>query len=68
MPQLLGIAFLSVALYGAYRMVKREMKRVGEELDQQAAPKRAGSGTGAKTIPNLVQDPETGIYKPEERP
>ena len=68
MPQLFGIAFLGVALYGAYRMIKREMKRVGEELDQQAAPKQARSGAGAKTIPNLVQDPETGIYKPEERP
>jgi len=58
MPQLIGLAFVGTALFYAYRFVKREMNRVGAELDRQAE---------AKPVPNLVKDPQTGIYRPETR-
>lgn len=62
MPQILGIAILGVALYGAYRVVKREMNRVGAELDTQPVKK-----PDTEAVPKLVKDPETGVYHPEER-
>lgn len=62
MPQILGIAILGVALYGAYRVVKREMNRVGAELDRQPVKKRE-----TEAVPKLVKDPVTGVYHPEDR-
>jgi len=62
MPQIIGIALLGTALYCAYRVVKREMNRVGADLDRQSAAK-----SDAQEGQKLVKDPETGIYRPEDR-
>ncbi len=60
MPHIIAVALLGTALYGAYRLVRREMKRVGEQLDQRPADARE-----AETAARLVKDPKTGIYRPE---
>lgn len=62
MPQLIGLAVLGAAVYFGYRMLKREMARVGAELDE-----RTGMKDKAEQIPTLVKDPETGVYRPKDR-
>ena len=59
MPQVLIAAAVIVVGYCAYRLVKREIGRVGAELDKQ---RRAG---GPKPAETLERDPESGRYRPQ---
>lgn len=60
MPHLFGLAVLGTALYCAYRALRREMQRIGEELDHDA-------GKGGDRGRDLVRDPATGVYRPGDR-
>ena len=57
MPQLIIVAALVIGGWYAWKAVKREMARVGRELD-----KARGRPTDT-----LTQDPKTGKYKVKEK-
>jgi hypothetical protein len=57
MPQLVILAALVVAGWLAWKAVKREMARVGRELDK----------TRGRPTETLTQDPKTGRYKVKEK-
>ncbi|MHA1190139.1 MAG: hypothetical protein ACTSSQ_06745 [Alphaproteobacteria bacterium] len=61
MPQLLILAAVAVGGYYAFKFVKREIGRVGSELEKT---RRAG---GPKPRQTLEQDPESGRYKPRDK-
>ena len=60
-PQLVGLAAVGAAAYLGYRVIKREMGRIGAELD------RTRTKDGRDSAQKLIQDPETGVYRPENR-
>ncbi len=53
MPQLIIVGALVIGGWYAWKVLKREMARVGNELDKER-------GRPAET---LTQDPKTGKYK-----
>jgi hypothetical protein len=53
MPQLIIVAALAVGGWIAWRAVKREMARVGREVDKMRG----------RPTDTLEQDPKTGRYK-----
>ncbi len=53
MPQLLIVAAIVVGGWYAWKVVKREMGRVGREIDK----------TRGRPTDTLEQDPKTGRYK-----
>ncbi|WP_350332907.1 hypothetical protein [Coralliovum pocilloporae] len=58
MIQLLPAALIGAAGYLAYKAVRKEMKRVGDEIRE--------ADRKANHIPTLERDPETGIYRPRD--
>jgi hypothetical protein len=59
MPQFIAIALIGGLVYFAWRALKREMRRVGDELEHH----ERGSAERKATI--LRQD-EDGIYRPRK--
>lgn len=59
MPQLILIGLVAVGGYFIWKAVKREMTRVGRELDETRKEQ------ASKTATTLEQDPETGRYRPK---
>ena len=60
MPALVAFAFAAVAGAVATRWVRREWRRVNEELDaRHAAEVRA-----ARDLPKLKRDPVSGEWRP----
>ena len=53
MPQLIIVAALAVGAWMAWKALKREMARVGREVEQ----------TRGRPTETLTQDPKTGRYK-----
>ena len=53
MPQLIVLAMLVAGGFFAWKAVKREMARVGRELDKNRG----------RPTETLTQDPKTGRYK-----
>ncbi len=58
MPQFLLVAAAGAAAYAAYRVVRREMIRVGERLAEVRVPREIGEA------PSLVRGAD-GVYRPE---
>jgi hypothetical protein len=58
MPQLIIVAALVAGGWIAWKAVKREMARVGRDLDR-------ARGRPTET---LTQDPKTGRYRPSNKP
>ncbi len=57
MPQLIIVAAIVAGGWFVWKVVKREMARVGRELDR-------ARGQPTET---LTQDPKTGRYRPESK-
>ncbi len=61
MPTLLGAAVIALGGMVLMRVVRREWKRVNENLDsQRSAPRER------KSAQRLEKDPDTGTYRPAE--
>ncbi len=60
MPQLLLMAAVAVGGFYAYKLVKREINRVGAELA------KTRQTSVQKPRETLEQDPQTGRYKPRD--
>jgi hypothetical protein len=64
MPPLVPVIFIGAAIYGAYRLISRELAiraertmRAAEELRRRAAPVPRDLGA-------LVYDANAGVYRP----
>jgi len=61
MTELFGIAALAVGGYWAARHLKRKMRQVESVLSRATT-----SPKDREAMPNLVRDPLTGRYRPEQ--
>ena len=64
MPQLLVLTLLGAGLWAGYRWYRRQVKEVASEL---RAAEEALRRREENAIPTLKQDPETGIYRPDQK-
>lgn len=64
MPQLLLIALAGAGIWVGYKWYRKEQERVRSILDEAENELRSRDEA---SIPNLKQDPETGIYKPANK-
>jgi hypothetical protein len=55
MPQLIVVAIILVAGWYAWKLLKREMTRVGAEVEAARKPSET-----------LERDPDTGRYRPKK--
>lgn len=62
MPQLFGIALAGAAAWAGYRWLRKEMNRISADLSDAEESLRKRDEA---SIPNLRQDPETGVYRPD---
>lgn len=58
MPQLIAIGLVGLLAFYAWRVLKREMARIGTEMDREKKERAASEG-GA-----LVKGPD-GVYRPK---
>ncbi len=61
MPQFLVLVAAAFAGYHAFRFVRREIRRVGSELEKN---RQAGGSLPRET---LEKDPESGRYRPKQK-
>jgi len=69
MPQFLALAFVGASLFAGYRWFRKESRRVADELrrvEEELVRQQSGEETDLLDGPSLVEDPETGIYRPAE--
>ena len=60
MSRLLFLAAIGVVLTAAFRLMRREMSRVGDTLAEVRVPSRTGDAS------RLVRGPD-GVYRPADR-
>lgn len=64
MPQILFLLLIGAGVWAGYRWYQRETKRVSSTLKRAEEELRRRDAHGEDKIPELHQDPETGIYRP----
>ena len=64
MPQILLLLLICAGVWTGYRLYKRESKRVAVDLERAEAELRHRTDQGAREVPTLTEDPETGVYRP----
>lgn len=64
MPQLMIAALVGAGLWAGYKLLRREMQRVESTLREAESRLRNTQGKAPRVT--LVQDPQTGIYRPKE--
>jgi hypothetical protein len=60
MPQLVAVALIGGVVWYAWRVLKREMARIGREVAEQEDRKAAKEAT-------VLEKGEDGVYRPTKR-
>lgn len=58
MPQLIATGLVILLVFYAWRVLKREMARIGDEMDQQREPEKQKTGGALEKGPD-------GVYRPK---
>ena len=58
MPQLIATGLVILLVFYAWRVLKREMARIGEEMDQQRQQEKPKTGGALEKGPD-------GVYRPK---
>jgi hypothetical protein len=67
MPQLIALAVAGAGLYAGYKWVSRKVAEMTETERLRAAEVKAAREPGTREMGNLVLDPSTGEYRPDDR-
>lgn len=63
MPQLLGWIIAGVVVWAGYKWLRRETRRVADELRKADDTLKRRE---ENSMPTLERDPDTGVYRPAD--